>query len=154
MGRVGSCFDNPAAEAFFSSLEWEVLSLHEISNTGQAQAVALDWCYGFYNHDRRHSSAVMMSPINYREHRSPRSGSRIEKPSTIRGDHRVATCLSMPIEVSVALAEASLNRTAVTFMAAMESLLPERRATRGTSARGGGRVQSLSASGVEADPLR
>jgi len=26
MGRVGSCFDNAAAEAFFSSLEWEVLS--------------------------------------------------------------------------------------------------------------------------------
>ena len=26
MGRVGSCFDNACAEAFFSSLEWEVLS--------------------------------------------------------------------------------------------------------------------------------
>jgi putative transposase len=65
MGRVGSCFDNAAAEAFFSSLEWEVLSRHEFKNTGQAQAVVLDWCYGFYNHDRRHSSAGMMSPINY-----------------------------------------------------------------------------------------
>ena len=49
MGRVGSCFDNAAAEAFFSSLEWEVLSRHEFKNTGQAQAVVLDWCYGFYN---------------------------------------------------------------------------------------------------------
>jgi putative transposase len=29
MGRVGSCFDNAAAEAFFSSLEWEVLSRNE-----------------------------------------------------------------------------------------------------------------------------
>jgi transposase InsO family protein len=65
MGRVGSCFDNAAAEAFFSSLEWEVLSHHKFENTRQAQAVALDWCYGFYNHDRRHSSAGMMSPINY-----------------------------------------------------------------------------------------
>lgn len=65
MGRVGSCFDNAAAEAFFSSLEWEVLSRHEFENTRQAQAVVLDWCYGFYNHDRRHSSAGMMSPINY-----------------------------------------------------------------------------------------
>jgi putative transposase len=65
MGRVGSCFDNAAAEAFFSSLEWEVLSRHEFKNTGQAQAVVLDWCYGFYNNDRRHSSAGMMSPINY-----------------------------------------------------------------------------------------
>jgi transposase InsO family protein len=65
MGRVGSCFDNAAAEAFFSSLEWEVLSRHGFKNTGQAQAIVLDWCYGFYNHDRRHSSAGMMSPINY-----------------------------------------------------------------------------------------
>ena len=65
MGRVGSCFDNAAAEAFFSSLEWEVLSRHEFTNTVQAQAVVLDWCYGFYNHQRRHSTIGMMSPINY-----------------------------------------------------------------------------------------
>ena len=25
----------------------------------------LDWCYGFYNHDRRHSAADMISPIDY-----------------------------------------------------------------------------------------
>jgi transposase InsO family protein len=65
MGRVGSCFDNAAAEAFFSSLEWEVLSRHEFADTRRAQAIVLDWCYGFYNHDRRHSAANMMSPINY-----------------------------------------------------------------------------------------
>ncbi len=65
MGRVGSCFDNAAAEAFFSSLEWEVLSRHDFENTRQAQAVVLDWCYGFYNHQRRHSAAGMLSPINY-----------------------------------------------------------------------------------------
>ena len=71
MGRVGSCFDNAAAEAFFSSLEWEVLSRHEFKNTGQAQAVVLDWCYGSYNHDRRHSSAGMMRPINYENTAAP-----------------------------------------------------------------------------------
>lgn len=71
MGRVGSCFDNAAAEAFFSSLEWEVLSRHDFKNVDQAQAVALDWCYGFYNHDRRHSSAGMMSPINYENTAAP-----------------------------------------------------------------------------------
>ena len=71
MGRVGSCFDNAAAEAFFSSLEWEVLSRHEFKNTGQAQAVVLDWCYGFYNHERRHSSAGMMSPIHYENTAAP-----------------------------------------------------------------------------------
>ena len=71
MGRVGSCFDNAAAEAFFSSLEWEVLSRHTLADTRQAQAVVLDWCYGFYNHQRRHSSAAMMSPINYENTAAP-----------------------------------------------------------------------------------
>jgi transposase InsO family protein len=65
MGRVGSCFDNAAAEAFFSSLEWEVLSRHEFATPRAALAVVLDWCYGFYNHRRRHSAAAGMSPINY-----------------------------------------------------------------------------------------
>jgi putative transposase len=65
MGRVGSCFDNAAAEAFFSSLEWEVLSRYDFASTGQAQAVAIDWCYGFYNHQRRHSAVGGKSPINY-----------------------------------------------------------------------------------------
>lgn len=71
MGRVGSCFDNAAAEAFFSSLEWEVLSRHTFEETSQAQAVVLDWCYGFYNHDRRHSTIGMMTPINYEHTAAP-----------------------------------------------------------------------------------
>lgn len=71
MGRVGSCFDNAAAEAFFSSLEWEVLSRHDFDDTHQAQAVVVDWCYGFYNHDRRHSTNGMISPVNYENTAAP-----------------------------------------------------------------------------------
>jgi putative transposase len=70
MGRVGSCFDNAAAEAFFSSLEWEVLSRQDLLDTGHAKSVVLDWCYGFYNQDRRHSTIGMMSPINYENTRT------------------------------------------------------------------------------------
>jgi putative transposase len=65
MGRVGSCFDNAAAEAFFSSLEWEVLSRHQFVTIAAARATVIDWCYGFYNHQRRHSAAAGLSPINY-----------------------------------------------------------------------------------------
>lgn len=65
MGRVGSCFDNAAAEAFFSSMEWEVLSRNSFRDTIQAQAVVIDWCYTFYNHQRRHSAADGLSPANY-----------------------------------------------------------------------------------------
>ncbi|WP_299521041.1 IS3 family transposase [uncultured Serinicoccus sp.] len=67
MGRVGSCFDNAAAEALFSSLEWEVLCRHEFDTRTQARAVVIDWAYGFYNHQRRHSAAGMMSPVNYEQ---------------------------------------------------------------------------------------
>ena len=31
----------------------------------EAQAVVLEWCYGFYNHQRRHSAIGMMSPVDY-----------------------------------------------------------------------------------------
>ena len=67
MGRVGSCFDNSAAEAFFSSLKWEVLSRHEFENTTAAATVVMDWCWNFYNTERRHSAADMMSPIDYEQ---------------------------------------------------------------------------------------
>lgn len=65
MGRVGSCFDNAAAEAFFSSLEWEVLSRNSFRDTIHAQQVVIDWCYTFYNHQRRHSAADGLSPVDY-----------------------------------------------------------------------------------------
>ncbi len=65
MGPVGSCFDNAAAEAFFSSLKWAVLARHDLTNPRQAQAVVLAWCYGFYNHERRHTAANMMNPTDY-----------------------------------------------------------------------------------------
>ncbi len=65
MGRVGSCFDNAAAESFFSSLEHEVLSRHHFSSRAEARAVVLTWCHEFYNTRRRHSSAAMMAPNDY-----------------------------------------------------------------------------------------
>jgi len=65
MGRVGSCFDNAAAEAWFSTLEWEVLSRHEFTDPDHARTVVLEWCHEFYNKSRRHSAAAMMSPITY-----------------------------------------------------------------------------------------
>jgi len=56
---------NAAADAFFSTLEWEVLSWHEFTDPHHAQAVVADWCYGFYNTKRRHSSAAIMSPVAF-----------------------------------------------------------------------------------------
>ena len=36
--------ENCAAEALFSSVEWEVLSRHDRDATRQSPAVVLDWC--------------------------------------------------------------------------------------------------------------
>jgi putative transposase len=65
MGRVGSCFDNAASEAFFSTLEHEVLSRHHFRSRAQARAVVVPWCQDFYNRRRRHSSAALLAPDEY-----------------------------------------------------------------------------------------
>lgn len=65
MGRVGSCFDNAVAEAFFSTLEHEVLSRQQFITKAQARQVATAWCYDFYNTRRRHSSAGLLPPVEY-----------------------------------------------------------------------------------------
>ena len=67
MGRVASCFDNAAAESFFSTLEHEVLSRHHFTTKAQARTVVLDWCHEFYNTRRPHSSAAMMAPAHYEQ---------------------------------------------------------------------------------------
>jgi len=65
MGRVGSCFDNAAAESFFSTLEWEVLSRYHFSTRAEAREVVTRWVCDFYNKARLHSSCGMKSPIDY-----------------------------------------------------------------------------------------
>jgi transposase InsO family protein len=65
MGRTGSCFDNAAAESFFSTLEHEVLSRHHFKTRKEAQRTIVKWAVDFYNRRRRHSSCGMQSPIDY-----------------------------------------------------------------------------------------
>jgi putative transposase len=65
MGRVGSCFDNAAAESFFSTLEHELLSRQTFTTPEDAKPVVGQWCYEFYNRRRRHSKAGMLSPVAY-----------------------------------------------------------------------------------------
>ncbi|WP_414636368.1 integrase core domain-containing protein [Actinophytocola sp.] len=65
MGRTGSCFDNAAAESFFSTLEHEVLSRHHFKTRKQAKQTIVKWVVDFYNSRRRHSSCGMQSPIDY-----------------------------------------------------------------------------------------
>jgi putative transposase len=65
MGRTGSCFDNAAAESFFSSLEHEVLSRYHFKTKEEAKTIVVSWAYDFYNNQRRHSVCGSKSPVDY-----------------------------------------------------------------------------------------
>jgi putative transposase len=64
MGRVGSCFDNAAAESWFSTLEWELFRKRHFETKQDARrevARYIDW----YNRVRRHSSCEMKPPVEF-----------------------------------------------------------------------------------------
>ena len=64
MGRAGSCFDNAAAESFFSTLEWELFRTRRFDTKQDARrevARYIDW----YNRIRRHSSCEMKPPVEF-----------------------------------------------------------------------------------------
>jgi transposase InsO family protein len=67
-------------------LEWEVLSRNNFRDALHAQAVVIDWCYTFYNHQRRHVAADGLSPVNYEIRESKTKRERHRKPSTISGE--------------------------------------------------------------------
>jgi transposase InsO family protein len=84
MGRVGSCFDNAASEAFFSTLEHKVLSRHHFATKAQAREVITTWCYEFYNVDAQLSRVAATRRIR-KNHGHP-TGGRITETSTLSGE--------------------------------------------------------------------
>lgn len=64
MGRVGSALDNSVIESWHSTVEFELRSLEHFTTKAQARARLAAWIEE-YNHDRRHSSIGMVSPIAY-----------------------------------------------------------------------------------------
>ena len=64
MGRVGSALDNAVIESWHSTVEFELRQLEHFATKAQARARVAAWIEE-YNHDRRHSSLGMRSPIAY-----------------------------------------------------------------------------------------
>jgi len=64
MGRTGSALDNAVAEAFNSTLEFELLSQQHFTTRGQARAAVAAFI-DEYNTTRRHSSAGGLPPVAY-----------------------------------------------------------------------------------------
>jgi putative transposase len=73
MGRTGSALDNAVAEAFNSTLEFEVLARQDFATRTQARA-AISAFIDEYNTTRRHSSAGGMAPIAYELATAARGG--------------------------------------------------------------------------------
>jgi transposase InsO family protein len=64
MGRVGSCFDNAAAESFNSTLEFELLCRQRFATKADARRAVAAFI-DRYNTTRRHSSCEMKSPVDF-----------------------------------------------------------------------------------------
>ncbi len=73
MGRVGSCFDNAAAESFFAAYKRETVTTLEtgrFADEAEARRETFRWI-AFYNHRRRHRRAKMLSPVDYELRHGP-----------------------------------------------------------------------------------
>ncbi len=64
MGRTGSALDNAVIESWHSTLEFELRQLEHFATKAQARTRVAAWIEE-YNHDRRHSSLGMLSPVAY-----------------------------------------------------------------------------------------
>jgi putative transposase len=64
MGRVGSALDNAVIESWHSTVEFELRQLEHFATKAQARRRVAAWIEE-YNHDRRHSSLGMLSPVHF-----------------------------------------------------------------------------------------
>ena len=71
MGRTGVCWDNAAAESFWSTLKNEYYHRHVFATIADARRGVYAWVDGFYNARRRHSAIGYLSPLQY-EHQLAR----------------------------------------------------------------------------------
>jgi putative transposase len=70
MSRRGNCYDNAAAESWFSTFKSELGENFE--SYGQAKEQSFDYIEVFYNQQRRHSSLGYLSPAEFeRRNREP-----------------------------------------------------------------------------------
>jgi transposase InsO family protein len=77
MGRRGVCWDNAAAESFFSTFKLETLydlESRRFDDAGHARREIFRWI-AWYNHRRRHSRAGYLSPSDYEHKHAPGSPS-------------------------------------------------------------------------------
>ena len=65
MGRTGVCWDNAAAESFWSVFKNEYYHRHTFATIEAARRGPYTWIDGWYNAHRRHSAIGYISPLEY-----------------------------------------------------------------------------------------
>ena len=65
MGSVGDAYDNALAEAFFATLETELLMRATFATRTAARLALFDFIEAFYNSHRRHSALGFVSPAEF-----------------------------------------------------------------------------------------
>ncbi|MFD9595336.1 integrase core domain-containing protein [Kitasatospora sp. NPDC059973] len=66
MGKVGSSYDNAAAESFFASLKRELMHGERWADRHRARLDVFRWI-SFYSLRRRHSTLDYLSPIQFEQ---------------------------------------------------------------------------------------
>lgn len=66
MGTVGDALDNAMAEAFFATLQTELLDRRVWDTRTQLARATFEYIEAFYNPERRHSALDYHSPVTYR----------------------------------------------------------------------------------------
>ena len=69
MGSVGDCYDNAMAEAFFATLECELIDRRTFRTQAEARMAVFRFIEGWYNPHRRHSALGYESPVNFEKNR-------------------------------------------------------------------------------------
>ncbi len=75
MSRRGNCHDNAVAESFFQLLKRERIRRQIYPTRQDARADVFNYIEMFYNPRRRHSTAGVLSPIEFEKRHSQRLGS-------------------------------------------------------------------------------
>jgi putative transposase len=67
VGRTGVCWDNAAAESFWSTLKTEFYNRRAWPTKAEARLAVGAWIEERYNRTRRHSSIGMISPVRFEQ---------------------------------------------------------------------------------------
>ena len=65
MGRVGTAYDNAAAESLFATIKRELVHRHRYPTRAAARTAIFEFIEVFYNRRRLHSSIGMMAPAEF-----------------------------------------------------------------------------------------